>query len=92
MYHVMLSFALGAVVDIIGQYVLSKNINTVCMCQVGMYIKSILTSRQYCGEPGTLRFQCQLGGSAALLAPRSHPVSPPQRERHADLSTEIQGT
>lgn len=57
-----------------------------------MYIKSILTSQQYCGELGTLKFQCRLGGSAALSAPRSHPVSPPQRERHADLSAEMQVT
>lgn len=51
-----------------------------------MYIKSILTSQQYCDELGTLRSQCQWDGNAALVVPRSHPVSPPQREHRADLS------
>lgn len=62
------------------------------MCEIGIYIKSILTSQQYCGEPGTLTFQCRSGGSAALLAPRSHPVSLPQTGRHVDLNRETQAT
>lgn len=48
--------------------------------------ESSLTSQRYCGELGTLTFQCRLDGSATLLAPRSRLVNPPRRGHRADLS------
>lgn len=69
------------------------NVHAQIMCRCTHQVDNVyLTSQQYCGVPGTLRFRCQWGGNAALVAPGSHPVSPPRTEHHADLSTDKQAT
>lgn len=69
---------------------LGKMIHPIFPEKIGSLLPcAILTSQRYCGEPGTRMFQCRSGDSAGLEAPKSHPVSPPQKEHHGDLSGEF---